>query len=297
MFDEKVIKILKRVYYGVEGEYDYNKKLYVYKLPDNLKQNEEQVVQDSGYKINNINLYTHDNFVRELRALVGASELESMVHKLFLKAIGTGWHRGLQPIVSYYYGVNMPDHVFEPFEDARYSNQCKVCGLPKDSWENDGKNLYDLYIGYCRVIGGYFETLLDLQEVMTFDDVEVSEADLAVFKSLIGAIENAGKGDTATDLLSKLSKDKVLPKSNTTSRTWLIRVLAVLGVLKNSLIDDFSVLNGFTPYSQIRDWELELHAAAPNHRMEVNFPISAWRGELGVNQVFVRELLKRAKID
>lgn len=40
MFDEKVIKILKRVYYGVEGEYDYNKKLYVYKLPDNLKQSE-----------------------------------------------------------------------------------------------------------------------------------------------------------------------------------------------------------------------------------------------------------------
>lgn len=71
--------------------------------------------------------------------------------------------------------------------------------------------------------------------------------------------------------------------------------MAELGIMRNKLIDNYSSLVGFTPYYQKLEWENQLHNEAPNHRIEVNFPISAWRGKLGVNHKMVEQLLTTAK--
>jgi hypothetical protein len=191
------------------------------------------------------------------------------------------------------FAKNIPEHSFEPFDEKQFRNPCRICGLPKDGWENDGKNLYDLYIGYCR-IGGYTETLLDLQELLAFKNSIPTKNDIEVFKKLINTIDNAAENETPTDLLNRISKEKILPKSNNTSRTWLVKILAELGVIKNKLIEDYSSLDHFIPYYKKLELEMQLHNEAPNHRTEVNFPISAWRGKLGVNHRIVVQLLSTA---
>ena len=291
MTDEKIVKLLSKVYLHSNKEsYDFDKKISSYKLPDNLKEKDILLLENSGFEINKIEHYQHDNVVKELRKIVTENDFELIVFNLFIKAIGKGFHRGLQPIISYLFAKNIPEHKFEPFNDEKFRNPCKICGLPKDNWENDGKNLHDLYIGYCR-IGGYSETLLDLKEVLTFENVKATKNDIEVFNRLIETIGKATENETPTDLLNRISKEKILPNSNNTSRTWLIKILAELGIIKNKLINNYSLLNGFVPYHQFLEWEKQLHNEAPNHRTEVSFPISAWRGKLGINHKIVEQIL------
>lgn len=134
-----------------------------------------------------------------------------------------------------------------------------------------------------------------MKEVLTFKNIKATKNDIEVFKRLIETIDKATENETPTKLLNRISKEKILPNSNHTSRTWLIRILAELGIIKNKLIDNYSLLNGFVPYHQILEWEEQLHSEAPNHRTEVNFPISAWRGKLGVNHIIVEQILAKVE--
>lgn len=291
MTDEKIIKILSKVYlHNNQENYDFDKKFGKYKLPDNLREKDILLVESSGFEINKIQHYQHDNVVEKLKKIATENDFEEIAFNLFMRAIGSGFHRGLQTVVSYLYAISIPEHKFEPFHDEHFRNPCKICGLPKENWENDGKNLHDLYLGYCR-IGGYTEMLLDLQEVLTFENIKATKNDIEVFKRLIVTIDKATENETPTDLLNRISKEKILPNSNNTSRTWLIRILAELGIMKNKIIDNYSLLNGFVPHYQILEWEEQLHNEAPNHRTEVNFPISAWRGKLGINHLIVEQIL------
>lgn len=292
MIDPKLTKILSKVYLHQNTvAYDSDKKFYTYQLqPNNIKEKDLSLLTTSGYSINQIEHYQHNQVVQDLRTIVNQEGLEHKIYHLFIKAIGTGLHRGLQPIISYAYAKHLPDHIFEPFEEEAFRNPCKICGLPKENWENDGKNSHDLYIGYCR-IGGYTEILLDLREISTLAPIKANKNDIEVFKNLIACIEQANENETPTDLLNRISKAKILPNSNNTSRTWLLRILAALGILHNKLVEDYSMLNGFTPYHQLLSWEKQLHQEAPNHRTEVNFPLSAWRGKLGVNKEVVHRIL------
>lgn len=219
MIDDKTIKLLSKVYlYNNRENYDHDKNISNYKFPGNLKEKDVLLLQNSGFEINKLVHYQHNDVIKELQKIVTDNDLEIIVYNLFLKAVGTGFHRGLQTIISYLFARNIPEHDFEPFENEMFHNPCRICGLPKESWENDGKNLYDLYIGYCR-IGGYTETLLDLQEVLTFKNIKASDEDIRVFEKLIEAVNGATEKETPTDLLNRISKQKILPNSNNTSRT------------------------------------------------------------------------------
>ena len=297
MLDNTTIKILSKVYtHSNEETYDMKKQISTYKAPKELKEKEKLAFENSGFIINTIKHYTHDDTLIRLRKIVDDNpHLEALTYNLLIKAVATGFHRGLQPIISYLFAKHTPKHTFVPLGDDEYNcNTCKICGLPKASWENDGKNLYDLYIGYCR-IGGYMEALLDLEEVISFEPIHVSNEEIAIFKHLIDFIDNAPEKETPTELLMRISKEKILPKSNTISRTWLLRILAELGVMKNKLDPNYDTLRHFVSYEQKYQWELRLHDEAPNHRSEVNFPLSAWRGNLGINQVLVESIIATAK--
>lgn len=64
--------------------------------------------------------------------------------------------------------------------------------------------------------------------------------------------------------------------------------------MRNKLVDNYSSLDAFNPYYQKLELEQQLHNEAPNHRTEVNFPLSAWRGKLGVNHNIVEQILAQS---
>jgi hypothetical protein len=292
MIDSKLIKILSKVYKYDNESYNFKKDINLYKLPNKFKEKDLLLIENSRFEINRIEHYEHNSVIKELKKIITENDLETIVYNLFLRAIGTGFHRGLQPIMSYLFAIQVPEHDFEPFKDRHFRNICKVCGLPKESWENDGKNLYNLYIGYCPMFGS-LESLLDLKEVAAFENIRATDDDINIFKKLITTIDNAVEKETPTDLKNRISREKILPNSNNVSRTWLIKIFAELGIMKNTFDENYSSINRFFPYYQKLEWELKLHEKAPNHRVEIDFPISAWRGKLGINYSIVEQILTK----
>lgn len=295
MLTENIIKILGKVYQSANGTYDSDKELFEYSLPKTLSSKQRQLVAESGFLLNNIVQYQHDTVIKQLKEIAHTPYLESKVKRLFLKAIGEGFHRGLQPVFSFYFAKNMPLHTYEPCigeydEEDKTQIPCKISGIPLTIWQNDSENLYDLYTGYCRLYG-CTELLLDLQEVVHFADEPVSETSLNTFHALIDCIKKADARETPSALEKRLSAAKLLPKSTHTSRTWLIRILAELGILPNTMVENYSIMTNFYTHEMREKQDQILSDNAPNHRVEVYFPISAWRGYLGVDDSQVQAFL------
>lgn len=307
MLDQKLVKILSKVYkYSDEHAYDYEKKLTNYVLPQSLKPNERAFIEESSYELNKFIEFTHDDSVGKLIDLGKTPGLKQKVFNLFIKAIGSGFYRGLQPIVSYLFAghlssVYLTDPTYTPVDMQKMGLSdedtelipCALSGIPKTQWINKPLSIYHLYTGYIST-NGCFEFLLDLEELVGFDEVKPTPAEVGIFESLIALIKQAPADETFSELRNRLSKSKLLPKSNNTSRTWLLKVLAELGILINKFDPDYGLLQKFTPYEQKLTWELELHKA---HRIEVEFPISAWRGHLGVNEALVQEVLDTIEVE
>ena len=294
MLDKQLIKILSKVYKHQNATYDYDRKINTYQPPQSLTAKQQELLQSSDFNLNHIVKYTHDEVIQGLAEIIQHPFLERIVTNLLIKAVGSGFHRGIQPIFSYYFAKHMPQHTFEKLtkQGIETSQNCRIYGIEAESWQNDSENLYHLYIGYCR-LGGYSEVLLDLKEVVTFKDYEATEEEKQTFMQIVDIIANAQATETPSELLKRLSKEKCLPNSNLTSRTWLIKCFAELGILKNELAIDYSIMNAFTTYEQKLEWELALHKKYPA-RAEVTFPISAWRGHIGINKNIAEEIVAKA---
>ncbi|EGF10611.1 hypothetical protein HMPREF9123_1682 [Neisseria bacilliformis ATCC BAA-1200] len=121
------------------------------------------------------------------------------------------------------------------------------------------------------------------------DEDDGNPEETAVFHRLLDTVRSADANETAHALIKRLGSEKILPGSNETDRTWLVRILAEPGVLPNRLAPDYSILHAFYPYDQIRRYEDELHSRLPA-RADPVFPASAWHGAPGINEGIVREL-------
>lgn len=296
MLNKDLIKVLSKIYKYENSDFDFDKEVDIYQKPNSLTEKQKELLKASNFELNKIGEYEHDGVVKELKAISESPNLERIVSNLLIKAVGAGFNRGIQPIFSYYFAKKMPFHDFDLFTRKGFEteNICKTCGIKKKVWGNDSENLYHLYIGYCR-FGGYTEMLLDLKEIVTFEDVAATIDEKNTFLKVIDHIEKAQNNETPSELIKRLSKERCLPESNNTSRVWIIKCLAELGILKNSYNNNYGIMNAFVPFEQKLEWELDLHKNSPA-RADVEFPISAWRGELGVNREFVERLMANANI-
>ncbi len=298
MLDKDVIKALQKVYQKEKDyDYDFEKDVSIYNIPSTIKEKEWQPIIESGFNINEIVYFSHNGVVEKFAILKQQQQLEKIVCNLFLQAIGKGFHRGIQPIFSYYFIKNLPSHNYLKYDnincDFNDENPCTICGI-KDEWHNKSETVFHLYIGYPRLYGTA-ELIFDLEEVLSFTEVKADKHDVEIFYRLLDCIENAHDDETASELIKRIAKEKILPKSNNTSRTWLIRCLASLGVIKNAIVDDFSIMSKHYSYQEIFAWEEELHKRMPA-RSDPVFPVSAWCGRLGVNRELAKQIVKTAEL-
>lgn len=236
--DKKLIKVLKKIYdykvYEKQNYYtDESKDILVYKLPEELSEKEKTIFESSGYLLNDIKHFNHNRDINNIIKLVDSESLKPLVHQLFLKAVGEGYHRGLQSIISFYFACNVPEHVYEPYDYSpeKYFYEenkvpCRICGLTKEKYVNSSKTLYDLSIGHCRLEATY-EYMTDLDEIKNIFNLDYDERNLHTLASLLKAIEDAPKDETPSELEKRISKLKILPSSNLTARTWLLHFLSI----------------------------------------------------------------------
>ena len=306
MLDKHLIKALSKVYRHENSDIDYEKNLSTYDLPSSLSTKQKSLIVNSGFEINQIQSYTHDDFIKELKDIVlkgivsndAATQhfktLERLTANVFIKAVGSGWHRGIQPILSYYFAKHLSLHDFEPlyYVDYDVAENCKVCGLKQHSWRNNSKDLYNLHIGYLNLESAPF-LILDLKDIMTVAPKQIiaTQAEKDIFFALIDLIEQAEPNETVSKLEKRISKSKLLPNSNSCTRLRVLWCLAELGILNNELVPNYSIMDEFYTYEQRFFWELQLHEQMPA-RADPVFPASAWCGSLGINRDNVDKLMR-----
>lgn len=293
-YDKQLLRVLKKIYSPTNSIYNGKNRAYTYELPQDLTSKEIEVFKNSGFKLNKITTYTHEKSVEELREIVKDGSLEKKVLHLFFRIFARGEPRGIQSVYSYYFAKHLPKHNFTPFEDGEVGDykldRCKISGFKKHTEENDGKNLFHFHIGYPSFYG-CGSLLLDLQEVQNSPLQEIDKGDIKAFRTLCEFIEGVDEKVTYSKLESLISKAKILKGSTQTSRTWLIHLLANLGVLNIPSLKQKTILKAFLPYKEQFLYELELYKGAN----EIVFPTSFWRGADGVNKEVMEELILKVE--
>lgn len=299
MLDPQLVKALSKVYKYDNSELNFVEDVWTYTKPKNLSKKHDVLLTTSNFEINQITQYRHDELVERLRHIVEHDDLEMTVANLLVKAIGSGSHRGIQPILSYYFAKHLPQHSFESFNYKNYdvAHHCRICGLSEVACENDSLNLYHLYIGYLNLESNPF-LLLDLEEVLTFQpqDIVATEQDKAIFLNVIKVVERAPADETLSALEKRLSKEKCLPNSNQSTRLRVLWCFAELGILNNNLVPNFSIIDNFYSYAERYHWEVQVHKNFPSKADPV-FPASMWQGNLGVNRANVDSIIDIANLN
>ncbi len=300
MIEKKLNRILQKIYSYENSELHRDKDFWTYSIPENLKKSEKELLAKSNFEINQIVHYSHDEVISKAKEIIETTpNLEKKVCNLFLHSLGKGFYRGIQPIFSYYFIKNLPAHKYEKFkisEQDYRANFCNICQIKNEEWDNKSENISDLYIGQAR-LGGYPDLLVDLEEIITFEDILADKEDIQIFKNLLDCIERAEDKETAPKLVKRISKEKILPNSNDVSRTWTIKCLAELGILKNPYQQDYSIMNSFYDFKTKNSWEEDImNKVSTRLRIEMQFPYSAWRGALGINREFAEKIIENADV-
>lgn len=243
---------------------------------------------------------THNNALQQARAYC-TPQLHQRATELFLIAVATGFHRGLTPLSNYYAFRDVPEHEYRawqadeaPHRISESGPPCNICSLMAEETLDEADTLDDFKIGRTHLYPCY-EGVLDLQEIHTALSTPPERRKewqnklmqpyrpeyAPILSNLLHAIENAPNGETSGALEKRLSKEKVLPKSNKASRLWCVRILAQLGIIPCKSCPDFQGAT-FFPYHQYFQWEENMFSQFPL-RADPVFPMSLWRGGDGID--------------
>ncbi|MGB4813286.1 MAG: hypothetical protein WBP13_12515 [Methylophilaceae bacterium] len=129
------------------------------------------------------------------------------------------------------------------------------------------------------------------------DNIDLKfEADhVKTLQQLLNTIDEAPHGETPSELEKRVSKAKILPKSNLASRTWVLRILAEIGVIRNRVVPDYSGALHFYDFTKRDAWEQQMHDQSPV-RADPVWPLSVWRGGDGVNWEIAKSLFPQMSI-
>lgn len=245
-------------------------------------------------------MINHNDIVEKAIQLTQNNDLKQRVSELFLIAIATGLHRALTPIANFYAFSSLPKHTYTPlnYDEKKFGFDkefipCDICGMTNTPrWQID---MDDLACGRTPILAdfkGYYD-LLYIQNLPNLAEDKLNTQDRLLLQlflpqysqtlvSLLDFIETVAVDEPPSQLEKSISKAKILPKSNSASRTWALRILAQLGILPCKTFPEFQGGDKFYPYSQYWQWETLMHEKA-GLRADPVFPFSLWRGGDGVN--------------
>jgi len=236
----------------------------------------------------------HNETISELVDISSRKNTKSKVIDLFISSLATGYHRGLTPIAAYFSSINIPQHDWTPYEfdpQKLYfppdKIPCSVCGLIHEEEINPTYILDDLKFGRCRLNTSY-DNLIDLRDLENIN-IHYEKSHIHVLNNVLREIDYANNNEKPSELEKRISASKIIPKSNKASRIWSLRILAELGIITNPWIDNYSSAKQFYSYAQREEWNLSMHAKAPN-RADPVWPLSIWNGSCKVNWALAHEI-------
>lgn len=288
--NHRLFKILEKVYYKKKYEKDENGYQHLAKngdifdcetrttkyALDNLSHEELDYLISSGYPVNEIAEYSHDECVKEYKEIL---QHPSLTLKNLSAAYLCGFSsfpRGRQPILSYLFAKAVPEHIFTPFENG--GNICSVCSMSKHIWIQKGEEIFRKYWGYVWN-ERWDKCLVDLQEFSELPLCIPTEEDIQIFWAVIDCIKNAPPDETPRKLEQRIKKAKIVPNYEKYRFRGQLMVLAELGIMPNPYIKP--LYDGFVSFQQRCMIGDKIRGSL---RSDIVLPLSGWRGDNAINQ-------------
>lgn len=283
--DDRLFKILKKVYckkkyvkdengyqHRIENGDVFNSdtKTTTYAL-DHLSHVELDYLRSSGYPVNEIVEYSHDECVQGYKELLCHMNL-TLENLLAAYLCGfSSVPRGRQPLLSYLFARAVPEHAFTPFEKG--GSICAVCSMSEHIWIQKGEEIFRKYWGYSWN-EMWDKSIVDLCEFSELPPCEPTEEDIQVFCAVIELIRTAPMGETPGKLEQRIRKAKIVPKYEKYRFRGQLLTLAELGILPNPYVKP--LYDGFVSFQQRCQISHDIPGSA---RSDIVMPLSGWRGD------------------
>ncbi|MGI2125226.1 hypothetical protein [Shewanella oncorhynchi] len=290
--DKGLFKILKKIYFKksyIKDENGYMQRIdngdqfdcesgTTHYSNDGLSNAEILTLEQSGYPVNQIIKYSHDECINAYKMLLEHPHL-SIENLISAYICGfSSFPRGRQPILSYLFAQAVPEHKIVSEGDV-----CPVCSIRRNVWIEKGHKIFSCYAGSVwneRWCGN----LVELEEFTAISPCTPTPEDISILISLIDMIRQAPQDETPGKLEQRIKKAKIIPNYEKYSFRGQLMVLAELGIMPNPYVKP--LYDGFTHFTDICSVKYP-----GSTRSDIMLPLAGWRGENSINETMLQALL------
>lgn len=290
--DKGLFKILKKIYFKksyIKDENGYMQRIdngdqfdcesgTTHYSNDGLSNVEILTLEQSGYPVNQIIKYSHDECINAYKMLLEHPHL-SIENLISAYICGfSSFPRGRQPILSYLFAQAVPEHKIVSEGDV-----CPVCSIRRNVWIEKGHKIFSCYAGSVwneRWCGN----LVELEEFTAISPCTPTPEDISILISLIDMIRQAPQDETPGKLEQRIKKAKIIPNYEKYSFRGQLMVLAELGIMPNPYVKP--LYDGFTHFTDICSVKYP-----GSTRSDIMLPLAGWRGENSINETRLQALL------
>ena len=290
--DKGLFKILKKIYFKksyIKDENGYMQRIdngdqfdcesgTTHYSNDGLSNAEILTLEQSGYPVNQIIKYNHDECINAYKMLLEHPHL-SIENLISAYICGfSSFPRGRQPILSYLFAQAVPEHKIVSEGDV-----CPVCSIRRNVWIEKGHKIFSCYAGSVwneRWCGN----LVELEEFTAISPCTPTSEDISILISLIDMIRQAPQDETPGKLEQRIKKAKIIPNYEKYSFRGQLMVLAELGIMPNPYVKP--LYDGFTHFTDICSVKYP-----GSTRSDIMLPLAGWRGENSINETRLQALL------
>lgn len=290
--DKGLFKILKKIYFKksyIKDENGYMQRIdngdqfdcesgTTHYSNDCLSNAEILTIEQSGYPVNQIIKYSHDECINAYKTLLEHPHL-SIDNLISAYICGfSSFPRGRQPILSYLFAQAVPEHKIVSEGDV-----CPVCSIRRNVWIEKGHKIFSCYAGSVwneRWCGN----LVELEEFTAISPCTPTPEDISILISLIDMIRQAPQDETPGKLEQRIKKAKIIPNYEKYSFRGQLMVLAELGIMPNPYVKP--LYDGFTHFTDICSVKYP-----GSTRSDIMLPLAGWRGENNINETRLQALL------
>ena len=248
------LKVLMETYWCSKG--------WRYKAPSD--EDYAQAVAE-GYMFHQTPVRTHDETLRDIQEILTKISPEDVANA-FLYSLSTRQLQYRSALGSYYYALAIPEH------SPTLPQTCYFC-----NWSSMKPERYNVFNFMRYKWGGVSHTdpsyaLFDLEQFLLLPKVTPTEADWAILKSILHAMEELPPSKKAGAYQALITKKKLL-KSNKAEVQELLSILGICGVLSGKDAPCYCECC-------VDVW----HRAPKEHTNDYEYPVNWWHISDGVNE-------------
>ncbi|MEO0815277.1 MAG: hypothetical protein AAFY60_20625, partial [Myxococcota bacterium] len=262
---------------------------YRYHRPESVKVEQWERLWESRFPPNASVALDHDETVSRFIEL-GQSLDESAVLEGFVLGCSGTWPRGRQSLISFAFAKHLKPHRFVASKPAGTnqlddsSDRCAVCGIPARWTGNPTHEVFRAHWGYAWNEHPE-DWVFELEERLSLSTPRVDEGDRERFTAFVRCIQSAEPGETPGQLDKRLTKAKVLPKTDKYRRYGILLALAEVGVLPAEPATPW-----FREFRTCAETAAAARGAGGNPRSDIVIPLSLWRGDTPIDDEVLQKL-------